>query len=128
MKIKAMKKLSIILLFALVAMISCTKSKEVHPEIGDGNDELVTVGINNISVKYIRNDIANLQKVVFHYSITDAQQFDATEMTKTSDCFMLTLNDLQRDTLYRYYYELFPYSGNTFNTNQKTLQKLNRNK
>lgn len=45
-------------------MISCTKSKEVHPEIGDGNDELVTVGINNISVKYIRNDIANLQKMV----------------------------------------------------------------
>lgn len=122
MKIKAMKKLSIIILFALVAMISCTKSKEVHPEIGDGNDELITVGINNISVKYIRNDIANIQKVVFHYSITDAQQFDASEMTKTSDCFVLTLNNLQSDTLYSYYYELFPYNGNSFNTNQKTFR------
>lgn len=117
-----MKKLSIVLLFALVAMLSCTKNKEVHPEIGDGNDELVTVGINNISIKYIRNDIANLQKVVFHYSITDAQQFNATQMTKTSDCFTLTLNDLQSDTLYSYYYELFPYSGNTSTTNQKTFR------
>ena len=40
-----MKKLSIILACILVAMISCTKSKEVHPENGDGDDEIVTVGM-----------------------------------------------------------------------------------
>lgn len=116
-----MKRISIILAYILVIMISCTKSKEVHPEIGDGNDEIVTVGIDEVHVKYITDNIANLQKVVFRYSITDAQQFDAAEMTKTSDCFTLTLNDLLSDTLYSYYYEQYPYSGNAFTTVQKTF-------
>lgn len=116
-----MKKLSIILVCALVALFACTKSKEVYPEIGDGNDEILTVGMDNANIKYTRSDIGNLQKVVFHYSITEAQQFDAAEMTKKSDCFEVTVNNLVNDTLYSYYYELFPYSGNASLTTQKTF-------
>lgn len=116
-----MKKISIILIIALFALDSCTKSKEIHPEIGNGNDEIVTVGMDNVHIKYIRNDIASLQKVLFHYSLVDAQQFDAAEMTKQSDCFTLILNNLLSDTLYRYYYEMFPYSGDAYQTEQKTF-------
>lgn len=116
-----MKKLLIILISALVALAACTKSQEVHPEIGDGNDELVTVGMKDVHVKYTRTDHAELQKVVFHYSLAEEQQFEATEMTKRATFFELTINDLVSDTLYEYYYELFYNSGETSITVQKTF-------
>ena len=72
-------------------MASCTKSKEVHPEIGDGNDEIVTVGVKDVHVEYLRTDHAELSRVVFHYSLADVQEFDAAEMTKRDDFFELTL-------------------------------------
>ena len=109
-----MRKIPFVIILFLVALVSCTKSKEVHPEIGNGNDEIVTVGIDNVHIKYIRNDIASLQKVMFNYSLANEQQFSAAEMTKKSDCFELTLNSLESDTLYSYYYEVFPYSGNAY--------------
>lgn len=121
-----MKKLSIILACALVAFSACTKSKEVHPEIGDGNDEIVTVGKNDVHVKYARTDHAELNRVVFHYCPADAngnaQQFEFVEMTKKETFFELTLNDLLSDTLYWYYYELFPNGGTSTNTSPKTFR------
>lgn len=119
-----MKKLTIILIFALVAIIACTKSKEVHPEIGDGNEEFITVGAKTAHVKYTRADIAQLQKVVFHYGLSGAQQFASAEMAKKEEFFDLTLNDLVNDTLYYYYYELFPNSGDVSTTGQKTFRTL----
>ena len=120
-----MKKLSIILALILVTMVSCTKSKEVHPEIGDGNDEFVTVGMKDVHVEYTRTDHAELSRVVFHYCPADAngnaQQFEVAEMTKKETFFELTLTDLFSDTLYWYYYELFPNNGDAFNTVQKTF-------
>ena len=120
-----MKKLAIILAGVLVTMISCTKSKEVHPEIGDGNDEIVTVGMKDVHVEYTRTDHAELNHVVFHYCPADAngnaQQFVAAEMTKKETFFDLVLDDLICDTLYWYYYELFPNSGDAFTTAQKTF-------
>ena len=116
-----MKKLSIILICILVALASCTKSKEVHPELGDGNDEIITVGVKDVHVEYLRMDHADLQKVVFHYSLAEAQQFEATEMTKREAFFELTLNDLLSDALYYYYYELFPNSGSAYQTEQKAF-------
>ena len=113
-----MKKLSIVLISILVALTSCTKSKEVHPEIGDGYDEIITVGVDNVQIKYIRNDIASLQKVIFHYN----PQFGSAEMTKQSDCFILTLDNLLCDTVYSYYYEMFPYNANAYQTEMKTFR------
>ena len=121
-----MKNLSIILACILVAMISCTKSKEVHPEIGDGNDEIVTVGKNDVHVKYARTDHAELNRVVFHYCPADAngnaQQFETAEMIKRETLFELTLNDLLSDTLYWYYYESFSSGGDASNSSQKTFR------
>ena len=121
----SMKKLSIILICALVAIAACTKSKEVHPELGDGNDEIVTVGMRDVHVEYTRTDHAELSRVVFHCCPADAngnaQQFVAAAMTKKETFFELTLNDLLSDTLYWYYYELFPNSGNAVTTIQKTF-------
>ena len=114
-----MKKLSILLISILVAFAACTKSKEVHPELGDGNDEIMTVGMKDVHVEYTRTDHAELQKVVFHYSLAEAQQFAAAEMTKQEEFFELTLNDLLSDTLYYYYYELFPKGGSAFLLEQK---------
>lgn len=119
-----MKKLSIILIGALVALVSCTKSKEVHPELGDGNEEFLTVGATTAHVEYTRTDIAELRKVLFHYSLSGTQPFAATEMTKKEDFFDLTLNDLVNDTLYQYYYELFPSNGEASLTEQKTFHTL----
>lgn len=121
-----MKNLSIILACVLVAMISCTKSKEIHPELGDGNDEIVTVGMSDVHVEYARTDHAELSRVLFHFCPADAngnaQQFEAVEMMKKESFFELTLNDLLSDTLYWYYYELFPNGGSATNTTQKTFR------
>ena len=121
-----MKNLSIILISALVAFASCTKSKEVHPEIGDGNDEIITVGTTGVHVKYARTDHAELNRVVFHYCPADAngnaQQFKAAEMIKRGTLFELTLNDLLSDTLYWYYYESFSSGGEASNSSQKTFR------
>ena len=103
-----MKKLSIILACFLVGLMSCTKSKEVYPELGDGNEEFITVAATTAHVEYTRTDIAELRKVLFHYSLSGSQPFAAAEMTKKEDFFDLTLNNLVNDTLYQYYYELFP--------------------
>lgn len=109
----------------MVTFISCTKSKEVHPELGDGNDEIITVGIEDVHVDYSRTDHAELNRVVFHYCPADAngnaQLFAAAEMTKNETFFELTLNGLLEDTQYSYYYELFPIDGNASTTGQKTF-------
>lgn len=121
-----MKKLLIVLACALVALASCTKSKEVHPEIGDGNDVIITVGTTGVHVKYARTDHAELNRVVFHYCPADAngnaQQFEAAEMIKRETLFELTLNDLLSDTLYWYYYESFSSGGEASNSSQKTFR------
>ena len=116
-----MKKLLIILFSAFISLASCTKSKEVHPEIGDGNDEIVTVGMKDVHVKYLRTDHAELSRVVFHYSLADVQEFEAAEMAKRDDFFDITLNDLLSDTLYGYYYEVFPNGGAAYNTAPKSF-------
>lgn len=119
-----MKKLSIFLITALVILGSCTKSKEVHPELGDGNEEFLTVGATTVHVEYTRTDLAELQKVVFHYNLSGVQQFTSIEMTKRESFFELTLNDLLSDTLYHYYYELFPSNGEASITEQKNFHTL----
>lgn len=105
--------------------MSCTKGKEVHPEIGNGNDEIVTVGVKDVHVEYTRTDHVELSKVVFHYCPIDAngnaQQFESANMTKKDAFFELTLDNLLSDTLYWYYYELFSNVGDAFNTIQKTF-------
>ena len=119
-----MKKLSIILISALVVLAACTKSKEVHPEIGDGNDEILTVGMKDVHVEYTRTDHTELNRVVFHYSLADIQEFETAEMTKQETFFELTLNGLVGDTLYSYFYELFYSGGETQTTEQKTFRTL----
>ena len=119
-----MKKLSIILACVLVAFVACTKSKEVHPKLGDGNDEIIKVSVKDVHVEFMRTDHVELQKVVFHYSPAETQQFTAVEMTKREEYFELTLTNLLSDTLYSYFYELFPISGNVSTTEQKTFHTL----
>jgi len=114
-----MKKLSIILACVLLALAACTKSKEVHPELGDGNDEIVTVGMKDVYVKYTRTDHAELSRVVFHYSLADVLEFKVAEMVKRETFFELMLNSLESDTLYDYYYELFYNGGESLITEQK---------
>ena len=109
---------------SLMTMLSCAKSKEVHPELGDGNEEFITIAATTAHVEYTRSDIAELRKVVFHYSRSGTQQFAIAEMAKKEDFFELTLNDLVNDTLYQYYYELFPNNGETSITEQKTFHTL----
>ena len=53
--------------------------------------------MKDVHVEYTRTDITELQKVVFHYSLSEVQQFAAAEMTKREDCFELTLTDLLSD-------------------------------
>lgn len=119
-----MRNSSIILIWSLVALMSCTKSREVHPELGDGNEEFLTVGATTAHVEYTRADMAELRKVEFHYGLSGAQQFAAAEMAKKEGFFDLTLNDLASDTLYQYYYELFPSNGEALITEQKTFHTL----
>ena len=111
-----MKKLSIVFVFILVVLASCTKSKEVHPETGDGNDEILMVGMRNIHVIYMPANIEDLHKVVFYYSLSEAKQFNASEMINRENCFELTLDSLLSDTLYYYYYEIFPNGSSSYHS------------
>ena len=102
--------------------MSCTKSKEVHPELGDGNDEIITVGMTDVHVEYFRNDMADLEKVDFWYWLdSDPQNIQYSEMAKREDRFELILNDLLSDTLYRYFYLLHSISSDTSYTTEKTF-------
>ncbi len=98
-------------------MMSCTKSKEVHPEIGDGNDEIITVGVNDLHVVYFYNNMEAFEKVYFCYRLAstseDPQYYTRVEMSKLEDRFELTLTNLFSDTLYRYYYLLIDNLGGT---------------
>ena len=116
-----MKKTSVILICALVALTACTKSKEVHPELGDGNDEIVTVGTKGIHVEFLHTDHAELNRVVFHYGLSGTQTFISAEMAKNDSFFELTLNDLLSDTLYCYFFELFPNGGDVLTMEQKSF-------
>lgn len=124
-----MKKLSIIFMCALVTMISCTKSKEVHPEIGDGNDEILTVGVKDIHVEYYRTDMERLEKVYFYYRLASLpegpQYYNSAEMTKREKHFEMTLTDLLPDTLYYYYYLMTDDSGGPgIQTGSKTFRTM----
>ena len=123
-----MKKLSLVVVCVLAVMMSCTKAKEIVPDTGDDNTEVITVSMNDVHVEYTRSDHAELSRALFHYCLADAngntQQFEAAEMTKQETFFELTLNDLLSDTLYWYYYELFPNNGDAFTTDQKTFHTL----
>lgn len=123
-----MKKLSLVVVCVLAVMMSCTKAKEIVPDTGDDNTEVITVSMNDVHVEYTWSDHAELSRALFHYCLADAngntQQFEAAEMTKQETFFELTLNDLLSDTLYWYYYELFPNNGDAFTTDQKTFHTL----
>lgn len=109
-----MKKPSVILFACAIVMISCSKNKEYHPELGDGNNEIITIGFQDVSVKYYRTDIAELSKVEFHYKPEYQPYyviFDTVEMIKKDNYFELTLNGLLSNTLYTYKYELFYKNG-----------------
>ena len=119
-----MKKLSIILISILVAFAACTKSKEVHPEIGDGNDEIVTVGMKDVHVEYTRTDHERIDSVWFTCWPFNANgQWKCAKMTKKETFFELTLTDLLSDTLYKYFYELYLNDDSIF-TAEKTFHTL----
>lgn len=110
-----MKTPSILLACFLLVMMSCTKSNEYHPELGDGNNEIVTVGASEVCVKYYRSDISELEKIEFQYKPENQpfyQSFDTVEMTKRDTYFELNLTGLLSNTVYTYKYELFFKNGN----------------
>ena len=77
--------------------------------------------MTDVHVEYTRTDHTELNRVVFHYSLAEAQQFEAAEMAKRETFFELTLTDLVSDTLYCYYYELFPNGDSAYQLNQRTF-------
>lgn len=117
-----MKKFSIILACFLVALAACTKSKEVHPELGDGNYETISFSENNASVEYIRADAEELQKVLFYYSPIEVHPFTAVEMIQSEGSFELTLDNLYSNMLYCYYFELFYKNGYSKATDYKVFR------
>ena len=124
-----MKKLSIILFSILLTLAACTKSKEVHPELGDGNDEILTVGVKDIHVEYYRTDMERLEKVYFYYRLAalpeGPQYYNSAEMTKREKHFEMTLTDLLPDTLYYYYYLMTDDSGRPgIQTGSKTFRTM----
>ena len=107
-------------------MLSCTKSKEVHPEIGDANDEILMVGVKDVHVKYFRCNMDDLEKVYFNYRLALSpevpQNYSRVEMIRREDYFELTITDLLPDTLYCYYYYIVNNDvGSTTQTESKTF-------
>ena len=103
-----MKNPSIIFICALVILMSCTKSNEVHPEQGDGFNEIITVGLDSVNVKYFRADFDELDQIRFKYWYHLAPDTAEAIMERNDSFFELCLNDLLGDTLYYYRYVLYP--------------------
>ena len=110
-------------------MMSCTKSKVVHPEIGDGNDEILTIGVKDVHVEYFCNNMDAFERLFFCYclasTLDDPQYYTRAEMSKLEDHFELNLTNMLSDTLYRYCYLFVDNLGGTDTyTESKTFRTL----
>lgn len=117
-----MKKISIMILFLVVALASCKKTPEVNTEYVDVERDLITVGMTTATVQCDYQYIATLKKAYFYYGEGENEtDMNTAEMRVVQNTLYVDLAGLRANTTYSYYYE-FQNGFNSMRTVAKTFK------
>ena len=117
-----MKKISILLVVLVVALISCKKTPNVNVKYLEIVSEKVTVDTTGVTFQCIYSYVADLKEAYLYYSkVEDKTDMDSIEMQIAQDTLRAELTDLQHSTIYSYYYR-FDNGFNSMRTELKTFQ------
>lgn len=117
-----MKKISILFIVLVVAIISCKKTPSVNQQQVVIESELVTVDSTGVSFECIYDYPTVLKKAFLYYGEgVDETNMDTLEMQIVQDTLRAELTDLNDSTTYNYYYEFFN-GFNSMRTDQKSFE------
>ena len=120
-----MKRISILLLVIVTALVSCKKVPEVNKEYVDVERDLITVGTTTATIQCDYKYIATLKKAYLYYGEgEDATDMTSAEMRVVQNTLYVDLEGLRENAIYSYYYEF--YNGfNSMRTEAKTFKTEN---
>lgn len=114
-----MKKISIVTLVLLLAMISCKKTPEVNLKYVDIERDLVTVDTTTANIQCDYDYITTLKKAYLYYGEgEDETNMTSAEMRVVQKTLYVELTGLKSNTTYGYYYEFV----NGFNSMRSSLK------
>ena len=119
-----MKKISIVFVVFVVAIISCKKTPNVNQQQVIIESEVVTVDSTSVSIECKYNYPTILKKAYLLYGEdVDEITMDTMEMQVVQDTLKAVLTGLNDSTTYNYYYEFF----NGFNSIRTDLKSFQTN-
>lgn len=117
-----MKKISILFIVLVVALISCKKTPNVNVQYLEIVSEEVTVDTTGVTFQCIYSYVADLKEAYLYYGEGEDQtDMDSIEMQIAQDTLRAELTGLQDSTVYSYYYQ-FDNGFNSMRTELKTFQ------
>ena len=117
-----MKKISMLFVVLVVALISCKKTPDVNVKYVEIESEEVTVDSTGVTFQCIYNYVTDLKEAYLYYGEGEDQtDMDSIEMQIIQDTLRAELTDLQDSTTYSYYYR-FDNGFNSMRTELKTFQ------
>ena len=116
-----MKKISIIIMALVVALVSCKKTPEVNLKYVDVERDLVTVGTTTANIQCDYDYIATLKKAYLYYGEGENEDdFTSVEMRVVQNTLYVELTGLRESTTYNYFYEFH----NGFNSMRTALKSF----
>ena len=119
-----MKKISVLFVVLVVAIISCKKTPSVNQQQVVIESEVVTVDSTGVNVNFecIYHYPTVLKKAYLYYGEdVDETTMDTVEMQIIQDTLRAELTGLNDSTTYNYYYEFFN-GFNSMRTDQKSFE------
>lgn len=117
-----MKKISILIVAFVVALISCKKTPNVNVKQLEIVSEEVTVDTTSVTFQCIYSYVTNLKEAYLYYGEGEAEtNMDSIEMQIVQDTLRAELTALKDSTTYNYYYQ-FDNGFNSMQTDLKTFQ------
>lgn len=119
-----MKKISILFVVLVVAIISCKKTPSVNQQqvvIESEEINVDSIGVN-VNIECIYDYPTVLKKAYLYYGVgVDETAMDTMEMQIVQDTLRAELIGLNDSTIYYYYYEFFN-GFNSMRTGQKSFE------
>lgn len=117
-----MKKISILFVVLVVAIISCKKTPSVNQQQVVIESDVVTVDSIGVNFECIYNYLTVLKNAYLYYGEgVDETAMDTMEMQIVQDTLRAELIGLNDSTIYYYYYEFFN-GFNSMRTGQKSFE------
>lgn len=117
-----MKKISILIVILVVAVLSCKKTPNVNQQQVVIESEVVMVDSSSVYFECKYNYVTSLRKALLYYGEgVDETKMDTIEMQVIQDTLRAVLTNLNDSTTYHYCYEFFN-GFNSLRTDQKTFE------